>query len=147
MHACQILRAPGTVLPVLLLLGVSAFAQIPRAQSESGREDKTGKGSIRGRVTQPGGAFITESVKVTLVTVTGPQSTIFTDNQGSFEFPDLIPGNYEVQVETNGKELEVISQSVAVFRGAPSIITIPLRDKKSTKTPAKSISLGEIGAE
>jgi tetratricopeptide (TPR) repeat protein len=147
MRTCLILKASGRVLPVLLVLGITAVAQAPRPPGDIGREDKTGRGSIRGRVAQPAGAFIAESLKVTLLTVNGPQSTIFTDSQGWFEFPDLIPGNYEVQVETNGKDLEVVSQSVAVFRGAPSFITISLREKSSIRTKGKSVSVGELTAD
>jgi tetratricopeptide (TPR) repeat protein len=126
------------------------MAQASRPQTESGRDDKTGKGSIRGRVVQPDGGFVSESNKVTLLTVNGPQSTAFTDNQGWFEFPELTPGNYEVQVETNGSQFQIISQAVQVFRGAPSIITISLTEKNSTKTRAdakSSVSVGEFGAD
>jgi tetratricopeptide (TPR) repeat protein len=134
---------------VVLAGGVGAAGQTARTSSDIGREDKTGKGSIRGRVVNPGGSFVAESMKVTLLTVSGPQAMGFTDNQGYFEFPDLVPGNYEVQIEPGGSQLQVISQAVQVFRGAPSIITISLTDKNSAKrrTDAKSISVGELGAD
>lgn len=137
-------------LGVLLTATLLAVAQpATRPQIEAGRDDKTGKGSIRGRVVLPGGSFISESLKATLLTVNGPQSTVYTDSQGSFDFPDLIPGNYEVQIETNDRQFDIVSQSVQVFRGAPSIVTITLRDKTTTaqRTASRSVSVGELGAE
>jgi tetratricopeptide (TPR) repeat protein len=98
----------------------------------------------------PGSSLIAESVKVTLLTINGIQSTAYSDSQGWFEFPDLTPGNYEVQVEANGNQFEIVSQSVQVFRGAPSIITISLRERNSSR-PAevkeRSVSLGELGSD
>ena len=97
---------------------------------------------------QPGGGLVSDSYKVTLLTLNGPQNSIFSDSQGWFEFSDLVPGNYEVQVETNGSDLEIISQSVAVFRGAPSFVTVSLREKKNSSTAkATSVSLSEFAGD
>jgi len=137
-------------LAALLVAVVYATGQTAtRPQTEIGRDDKTGKGSIRGRVVLPGGGFVAESMKATLLTVNGPQSTVYSDNQGWFEFPDLVPGNYEVQIETNGGQFEMVSQSVQVFRGAPSIVTISLRERNSPgkRADAKTISVGELGTD
>jgi tetratricopeptide (TPR) repeat protein len=134
---------------IILGLSASASAQTPRPTQPSG-EDRTTKGSIRGRVVLPGSSLISESVKVTLLTVNGIQSTAYSDNQGWFEFPDLTPGNYEVQVEANGNQFEIVNQSVQVFRGAPSIITISLRERnasRSAEVKERSISLGELGSD
>ena len=108
--------------------------------------DKTSKGSVRGRVVMPGGRFVSQSIKVTLLTVNGPQGLAFTDSQGWFEFLDLLPGNYEVQAETNGTDYQVVSQNVQVFRGAPSIITIALGELNPTsrRSASPSISVGEL---
>lgn len=139
----------SAALATLLIAVVCAEGQPTRPQTESGREDKTGKGSIRGRIVQSGGIFVNESVKVTLLTVNGPQSTVFSDNQGWFEFPDLVPGNYEVQAETGGINFQIVNQSVQVYRGAPSIVTISLADKNGpTKWDGKSsVSVGELGVD
>src|SRR6266851_6449036 len=106
--------------PVKALAFIAVFALSVAAQEE-GRpkvdfqrsiEDKTSKGSIRGRVVMTSGAFVTESVRVSLLTLRGTELTIFSDSQGWFEFPSLVPGNYEVQVETAGTEYEVVNQKV-----------------------------------
>lgn len=96
----------------------------------------------------PGGRFVSQNLKVTLLTVNGPQAFAFTDNQGVFEFLDLLPGNYEVQVETSGSQYQVVNQNVQVFRGAPSIITITLGtgNSASVRTATPTISVGELGA-
>src|SRR2546425_2151425 len=67
-------------------------------------DDSTNKGSIHGRVVNPGGRAVGENIKVSLVTYRGVQAVTFTDGRGGFVFTDLIPGNYEVQVETSGLE-------------------------------------------
>jgi tetratricopeptide (TPR) repeat protein len=138
-------------LAALLMAAVCAMGQAAtRPQTETARDDRTVKGSVRGRVVLPGGAFVSENIKVTLLTINGPQSTVFTDGQGWFEFPDLTPGNYEVQAETSGSQFQVVSQSVQVFRGAPSIVTISLADKNGPERRADaktSVSVGELGAD
>ena len=115
---------------------------------ETGRAltDKTTKGSVRGRVTLPDGGFVSQSLKVTLLTVNGTEGFAFTDSQGRFEFLDLAPGNYEVQAETIGTDFQVVSQNVQVFRGAPSIITLTLgsTNLSSKRAGSPSISVGEL---
>jgi len=66
----------------------------PKVDFQRSIEDKTSKGSIRGRVVMPSGAFVAESVRVSLLTLRGPEVTIFSDSQGWFEFTGLVPGNY-----------------------------------------------------
>lgn len=139
-------------LGLIAVFGLSVAAQEesqPRVDYQRSTETRTGRGSIRGRVVMPGGAFVGENVKVSLLTLRGTEATIYTDGQGWFEFPALVPGNYEVQIETAGVEYEVVNQPVQVFRGAPSIITVSLRPKSAeTKRAASpSISVGEFGAD
>jgi len=121
----------------------------PRIETGRMVTDKSSKGSIRGRVVLPGGHFVSQNLKITLLTVNGPQGLAFTDTQGAFEFLDLLPGNYEVQVETSGAEYQVVNQNVQVFRGAPSIITITLGSGNSTsaRTSKPTVSVGELGAD
>src|SRR5215813_12444961 len=91
----------------VLMFATSAFAQSPRPTSQQS-DDRTSKGAIRGRVLTSSGTMLSESVRVTLLTVNGVQATAFSDNAGWFEFPDLILGNHEVQVEANGNQFEVV---------------------------------------
>ena len=143
---------------VLVLIGFASHAAGqtadtpdggPRIETGRAAADKTSKGSVRGRVVLPGGRFVSQSIKVTLLTINGPQGLAFTDSQGWFEFLDLLPGNYEVQAETSGTDYQVVNQSVQVFRGAPSIITITLGNQPSSsrRAASPSISVGELGAD
>ena len=115
---------------------------------ETGRvvADKTSRGSVRGRVVMPDGRFVSQSLRVTLQTMTGTEAFAFTDSQGRFEFLELLPGNYEVQAETLGTDFQVVSQHVQVLRGAPSIITISLGgpNSASRRAASPSISVGEL---
>jgi tetratricopeptide (TPR) repeat protein len=130
--------------------GQSATSSDSGPVVETGRmvADKSSKGSVRGRVVLPGGRFVSQKLKVTLLTLNGPQAVGFTDSQGSFEFLDLVPGNYEVQAETNGTEYQVVSQNVQVFRGMPAIITITMGpgDSNAKRAATPTISVGELGA-
>ena len=96
----------------------------------------------------PGGRFVSENIKVSLVTYRGVLAVTFTDARGGFDFTDLTPGNYEVQVETSGLEYQIVNQNVQVFKGMPSVITVPLNDKNSsTATRAGSVSVAELSAD
>src|SRR2546426_2788762 len=146
----QNLIKPSTCLALVLMVPMWAAGQSPRPHYTPRDEDKNARGSIRGRVLMPNGGFIGDTLRVSLLTSNGTLAIIFTSNQGSFEFPDLLPGNYEVQVEPNGLQMDVVSQSVQVFRGAPSVITISLKEKTSSRKDRPdrpSISVSEIGAD
>jgi len=136
-----------------MALGVAAGQEITGSRSivETGRVtvDPTSRGSIRGRVVTPGGRYVLENLRVTLLTMSGVNAVVYTGAQGSFEFGELLPGRYEVQVETSGTEYQVVSQPVQVFRGAPSIITIPLnvRSTANANSAKGSISVSELGAD
>ncbi len=149
-------RAISTISKALtftfVAIGVAAAQEINggRTGVEVRRgDDPTSHGSIRGRVVTPGGRFVLENLKVTLLTVRGVQSVAFTGTQGSFEFTELTPGNYEVQVETIGAEYQVVSQAVQVFKGTPSVISIPLNDRSTANSNSAkgSISISELGAD
>src|SRR5947207_14491016 len=58
--------------------------------------------SIRGSVSDAGGAFI-HSVKITLENIgTGAVRTALTDNTGSYQFPQITPGRYRIKAEAIG---------------------------------------------
>src|SRR5437867_9499951 len=109
---------------VLLLIAMAPaiVGQVGRPDiNRADGEDKTLLGSIRGRVVLPDGNYISKNVKVTLQTMRDTIATIYTDNQGQFEFPDLIPGNYQVEVDPTDREhFDVSNEPVQVFKGAPS---------------------------
>ena len=98
-------------------------------------EDKTPRGGIRGRVLLPDGNYVSGNVKVTLQTLRETVATIFTDSAGQFDFPDLVPGNYQIEVDpTDRTHFEVTNEQVQVFKSVPSIVNITLRVRNPTKT-------------
>ena len=130
----------------VLTLCISAPAQIEkRALVENA--DKTGRGSLRGRIVLPGGTFVTESIKLTLQTLRDTISVIYTDSQGQFEFPNIVPGNYKLEIEADRQRFEVSTENVQVFRGTPTVITPTLKEKTTTvraDSRDKVVSISEL---
>lgn len=135
----------------VLLLTLASVLQAQVGQPELTRpnrdDDKSTLGSIRGRVMLPDGNYVSGSVKVTLQTLRETVNTIFSDNQGQFEFPDLIPGNYQIEADpTDRNSFEVTTESVQVFKGAPSIVNVTLKIHDVRKNPDKpgTVSVAEL---
>ncbi len=59
-------------------------------------------GSIQGVVQDPSGAFVPNATITTTNTATGVARTSTTNADGFYSFPDLVPGNYNVQVVATG---------------------------------------------
>jgi len=76
-------------LAALLLFGTAAFAQSQNA-------------NLSGQVTDASGSFVPNAT----VTITGSDrqftSTVKTDNDGRYAFPNMQPGNYDLSVEAAG---------------------------------------------
>jgi tetratricopeptide (TPR) repeat protein len=135
------------------LLGVTAImcgiaaAQDQRPSAQPTTNDKMSYGSVRGRVVMPDGSTVTQSVKLTLRTFRESATVIFTDNQGQFEFPNLVPGNYKLEVEADRQLFEVFTENVQVFRGTPTVVTPTLREKAAPgRSTAKDnvVSVSEL---
>ena len=136
----------GVFTLAVLIWCASASAQIGRPTIPEDT-DKTGRGSIRGRIVLPGGAFVAESIKVTLQTLRETISVIYADTQGQFEFLGLAPGNYQLEIEGDRQRFEVSTEPVQVFKGTPSIVTLTLKEKVSpvkTSSAAKTASVTEL---
>ena len=133
----------GVLTLVGLLLCASASAQIGRRTIPEDT-DKTARGSIRGRIVLLGGTLVTESIKVTLQTLRETISVIYTDNQGQFEFPGLTPGNYKLEIEGDRLRFEVSTEPVQVFKGAPSIVTLTLKEKVSSVNLASATKTASV---
>lgn len=89
-----------------------------------------------------------EAVKVYLLTLRGRMATTYTDNQGQFEFRNLVAGEYAIEVEADSLRYEPVSERVAVFRGTPSLVNITLKEKTGGKKFSDSVvSVGEITAD
>src|ERR1051326_6483005 len=134
---------PSSIFPTILLLLGSAFAaaaqsdrpELTRRGENDRAEDKTVLGSIRGRIVLPDGNYIKSNVRITLQTFRAAVTTIYTDNQGQFEFPDLIPGTYQLEIDPTDREhFEPSNESVQVFKGLPSILSLTLKPRETDTT-------------
>ncbi|HET6892826.1 MAG TPA: tetratricopeptide repeat protein, partial [Pyrinomonadaceae bacterium] len=110
--------------------------------------DKSMLGSIRGRVVTPEGNYVASNVKITLSTLRGPVAIIYTDTQGQFEFPELPPGSYQLEVEPADRDqFDVSSESVQVFRGMPAVVSHTLKAKQGAPKAnkhGKTVSVTEL---
>ena len=104
-------------------------------------------GYITGNVFLPDGSRVTQSIRISLETMRGVKSSVYTDNQGAFVFRNLTPGLYQVIVDAEPL-WETTTFSVEVFPRAPAIANIVLREKKYSTTKAKggSVSTGELAS-
>jgi Flp pilus assembly protein TadD len=107
-------------------------------------------GSIRGRLFLPGGATLNEATRISLETSRGVKATVFTDNQGQFNFPGLTPGTYQVIIEGDRSRFETTTANIEVFPNAPALLNIVLREKKVSKAMKggeNSVSVAELDAD
>jgi tetratricopeptide (TPR) repeat protein len=121
------------------LLLVGALFLMPASTAAQG-------GSISGNVVLPNGAFLNERARITLQTDRGVRSSVYTDNQGHFQFKGLTPTVYQVVAEPDGDRFEIAKVTVEVFPSAPSIVNISLKEKKPSgpKGSATVVSTGEL---
>jgi tetratricopeptide (TPR) repeat protein len=118
----------------LLSLFTPTFAQSP--------------GSITGKVVLPDGSNLAQGIRISLETMRGVKSNVYTDNQGAFAFRGLTPGSYQIIVEADKTLWETTTANLEVFPGAPAILTITLKPKKTTSTKPKggdSVTATELG--
>lgn len=92
----------------------------------------------------PNGAYVTDSIKVTLLSLRDTVAIIYTENQGQFEFKNLAPGIYQLEIEPDRRKFEVKTESVQIYRGVPSVVTVTLKEKETSATSAAAVSVTEL---
>jgi tetratricopeptide (TPR) repeat protein len=123
----QAQRSHIIILTISLFLG-SALAHAQGRPGERNTDSvRSSQGSIRGRVILPGGSYTDEAVKITLSTLRGTLATIYTESQGAFEFSEMPPGTYYLEFEADRQRFQPVQETVQVYRGMPSVITVTLR--------------------
>ncbi len=132
----------------LLAVGAEAQTGVPIRPSHGAAPSmESAPGSIRGRVVLPDGAPASEAFRITLSVMRGTQAVAYTDQQGQFEFRGLTPGEYALEAEGGDRRrFDVTRETVQVFRGTPSNVTLTLKEKtESTSVKgASSVSVAEI---
>jgi len=127
------------------------FAQggkLPAPRPSSSPTADSGLGSLRGRIVLPDGSFVNESVKITLGSMRGTESPAYTDTQGQFDFPNLSPGSYKLEVEADKQQFDTVIATAEVYRGLSSVVTIFLKKRNSankSRLVGKTVSVGEFG--
>src|SRR5215831_5191305 len=94
----------STLIAVLAVVFAASNAQTqglrpPSAAASSAGSAESATGSVRGRVVYPSGAFGSETMRITVQSLRGTQTTTYTDNQGLFEIRSLPVGDYTLEVE------------------------------------------------
>jgi Flp pilus assembly protein TadD len=137
-----------------LILAALAF-QFDSAVQAQGRpatevtpsSERVSSGAIRGRVIMPNGSFSDEAVKITLSTLRGTIATIYAETQGQFEFPGVAPGTYYLEFEANRQDYAPLNETVQVYRGMPTVISVtlrPLRADGTTRSSPEAVSVAEL---
>src|SRR5713226_2273713 len=135
---------------VFLGWSVSVSAQVRPPVSPAPPTGAISAGSIRGRVVLQNGTAVSQAVRVSLLNLRGSSEMVFTDNQGQFEFRNVNPGEYTVEVEGDNLRFDISTERVQVFRGAPSVVTVALKEKAASgekKAVGNVISVGELGRD
>ena len=137
-------RYSGFFLVMLILFcSVSGTAQVRVAPPNNA--NTSSEAAIRGRVILPGGGFLSEGVRISLQTIRGTDSTVYTDSTGAFQFTRLTPGRYQVIVEADSRRFEVSSESIEVTRGTVALLNISLKERKEAGSlKARTISVAEM---
>ena len=131
--------------PLAILAIISIALLIGTEGKVRGQVTDIGNAAIRGRVVLPSGAFLSNGVRVSLQTIRGVDSSVFTDNTGRFEFVRLAPGKYQVVVEADRDKFETATETVELVRNQQILITITLKEKDNAGNPkAGAISAGEL---
>lgn len=132
---------------IIFVCALGAAAQNRQPTRSTSPESSSG-GTIRGKVSLPSGGFVTQSIRISLQTIRGIDSTVFTDTNGTFEFTRLNPGRYQVVVDADSRLYETSAESIEIVRGSVAVINIALREKGKTGKPkAGAVSAAELDAE
>lgn len=91
----------------------------------------------------PGGAPVSEPIKISLQTPQrGIQEFLYTDLQGTFEMKGVAAGNYTLVIEADREQrFDSATERILVQRGAPTIVTIYLKEKKDAAASGPSASV------
>jgi tetratricopeptide (TPR) repeat protein len=98
-------------------------------------------------VVLPGGAPVTGAVKITLKVLRGDQLMAYTDQEGRFEFQNVLAGEYTIEAESDrDRKFDPGSERILVRRGVDTFVTISLKEKSSpARTKGdKSVSVGML---
>ena len=98
---------------IVFFLALSAVSSSLLGQSRVNASGNGGLHVIQGRVYLPNGKALDSAIKVELQSTSDPSVNVHTDQNGSFKFSGLRPGNYTVIVDA-GDKFEVSREFVTI---------------------------------
>lgn len=118
---------------------LAANAQAPGSSRNGGLPSGEGNIMLQGRIYFPSGQTASgRTIRVSLESASafGSGNTAVPDQDGTFSFQGLVPGNYTVVVDA-GKEFEKARESVGIFAGTSKVVqvSIQLQPKVDSSNP------------
>src|SRR5581483_5294322 len=101
-------RIPGILLVKLIRLGSSILLLL----GASGLLLAQSTGAIQGTVADPTGAVLPNATVAVMNQATGETHVLKTDSAGLYSLPGLAPGNYKIEVRSQGMQTVVASDLV-----------------------------------
>ncbi|HEX6718118.1 MAG TPA: TonB-dependent receptor [Pyrinomonadaceae bacterium] len=99
-------------------------------------------GTVSGTVVDPNNAIVPNAAVTISNPVTGYKRTLTTGTDGSFQFHDVPPNNYQLSVTATG--FAPASQSLVVRTAVPINVKIPLEIGTTTESVTVTNSAGEV---
>ncbi len=130
----------GLVLGCLCSLAIHALPQVIPLDIPRRGGDPNDAG-IEGRILLRSGQTAEFYIKVILGDLKRPLTSLYTNKQGEFRFPNLSEGEYYVQVIADEELYEPVTQTVRLARSQLALLTISLRRKEMITTRAPNAAL------
>ena len=128
-------RTAGNIRALALLLAVSALPITAGAQRITG--------TLRGLVTDPGGAVISGAQVTATNEQTGVIENTASTSSGNFEFPTLLPGPYSVKVHSEGFR-DSVTKSVVVNANTTTDRNVVLTVGAASETVEVNAGITEV---
>jgi Tfp pilus assembly protein PilF len=132
---------------VTLVFGLTsaARAQQPTTHGLEGN-DATIKASLDGHVVLPSGHPVNNRIRIKLSSMHDAGMELFTDTNGAFQYSDLPPGNYTVEVMDVDAHQGSATEQVTLHTGQRLTMMIYLKkDEESKKDKSGVTNAAEVG--
>lgn len=103
------MRSPRFWFAFILCISLTTFALLP-----AGAQPTVSTGSIQGTVTDPNGAVVPDAAITITNKATGQTNRITSSSSGTYTSGALIPGQYEIRIESKGFKTQVLNATVQV---------------------------------
>jgi len=125
--------------PLILGLATAPRAQAQQSQGRSmDSSDPTKKASIEGRIVLSSGHPVDSRVRIKLSSLRDAGIDLYTDNNGAFQYLDLQPGTYTVEVMDDDSHRGTAKEQVSLLAGQRVSLMIYLKTEEESKKAGKS---------